>query len=69
MCRELPFGLRPLTHAPGHLLSLTAGSFPACKFIPTFLEATVVERILTHLSLQAQAPPRAPAPGPQLKPA
>jgi len=35
------------------------------KIIAAILEAPVIEKILTHLDLQAQAPPRAPAPGSQ----
>ena len=31
------------------------------KIIAAILEAPVIERILTHLGLQARAPPRAPA--------
>ena len=37
------------------------------KIIAAILEASVIERILTHLGLQARAPPRAPAHGPQLQ--
>ena len=37
------------------------------KIIAAILEAPVIERILTHLGLQARAPPRAPARGPQLQ--
>lgn len=33
------------------------------KIISAILEAPVIERILTHLGLQARAPPRAPARG------
>ena len=33
------------------------------KIIAAILEAPVIERILTHLGLQARAPPRAPALG------
>ncbi len=33
------------------------------KIIAAILESAVVERILTHLGLQARAPPRAPARG------
>ncbi|MDH3459448.1 MAG: transposase [Burkholderiaceae bacterium] len=33
------------------------------KIIAAILEAPVIERILTHLGLQARAPPRAPARG------
>ncbi|MBE0549489.1 MAG: hypothetical protein IH627_17910 [Rubrivivax sp.] len=36
------------------------------KIIAAILEAPVIEKILTHLDLQARAPPRAPARGPQL---
>jgi hypothetical protein len=40
---------------------------PSCggelKIIAAILEAPVIERILTHLGLQARAPPRAPARG------
>ena len=38
----------------------------ACRrlnIITTILEAPVIEKILTHLGLQARAPPRAPARG------
>ena len=31
------------------------------KIIAVILESAVIERILTHLGLQARAPPRAPA--------
>jgi len=37
------------------------------KIIAAILEAPVIEKILTHLGLQARAPPRAPARGPQLQ--
>jgi len=33
------------------------------KIIAAILAAPVIERILTHLGLQAQAPPRVPARG------
>jgi Putative transposase len=33
------------------------------KIIATILQAPVIEKILTHLRLQARAPPRAPARG------
>ena len=33
------------------------------KIIAEILEAPVIEKILTHLGLQARAPPRAPARG------
>ena len=33
------------------------------KIIAAILESAVIERILTHLGLQARAPPRAPARG------
>ena len=36
----------------------------ALKIIAAILEAPVIERILTHLGLQARAPPRAPARAP-----
>jgi len=35
--------------------------------IASILQAPVFEKILTHLSLQATAPPHAPANGPQLQ--
>jgi hypothetical protein len=37
------------------------------KIIAAILEQPVIEKILTHLGLQARAPPRAPARGPQLR--
>ena len=37
------------------------------KIIAAILEASVIERILTHLGLQARAPPRAPARGQTLQ--
>ena len=37
------------------------------KIIAAILEQPVIEKILTHLSLQARAPPRAPARGSQLQ--
>ena len=37
------------------------------KIIAAILEAPVIERILTHLGLQARAPPRAPARGQALQ--
>jgi hypothetical protein len=37
------------------------------KIIAAILEKSVIEKILTHLGLQARAPPRAPARGPQLQ--
>jgi len=33
------------------------------KIIAAVLEASVIERVLTHLGLQARAPPRVPARG------
>ena len=36
------------------------------KIIAAILEQPVIEKILTHLGLQARAPPRAPARGSQL---
>ena len=44
---------------------------PSCavqlKIIAAILEQPVIEKILTHLGLQARAPPRAPARGSQLQ--
>ena len=37
------------------------------KIVAAILEAPVIEKILTHLGLQARAPPRAPARGPWLQ--
>ena len=37
------------------------------KIIAAILEQPVIEKILTHLGLQARAPPRAPARGAQLQ--
>ena len=37
------------------------------KIIAAILERPVIEKILTHLGLQARAPPRAPARGSQLQ--
>jgi hypothetical protein len=37
------------------------------KIIAAIMEQPVIEKILTHLGLQARAPPRAPARGPQLQ--
>ena len=37
------------------------------KIIAAILEVPVIERILTHLGLQARAPPRAPARGQALQ--
>ena len=37
------------------------------KIIAAILEAPVIERILTHLGLQARAPPRAPERGQALQ--
>ena len=37
------------------------------KIIAAILDQPVIEKILTHLGLQARAPPRAPARGPQLQ--
>jgi len=37
------------------------------KIIAAILEQPVIENILMHLGLQARAPPRAPARGPQLQ--
>ena len=37
------------------------------KIIAAILEQPVIEKILTHLGLQARAPPRAPARGSQLQ--
>ena len=37
------------------------------KIIAAILEQPVIEKILTHLGLQARAPPRSPARGPQLQ--
>ena len=36
------------------------------KIIAAILETPVIEKILTHLGLQARAPPRAPARAPSL---
>jgi hypothetical protein len=40
---------------------------PELKIIAAILEAPVIEKILTHLGLQARAPPRAPARGQTLQ--
>ena len=37
------------------------------RIIAAILQTQVIEAILTHLALQARAPPRAPAPGSQLQ--
>ena len=37
------------------------------KIIAAIMEQPVIEKILTHLGLQARAPPRAPARGSQLQ--
>ena len=37
------------------------------KIIAAILEKRVIEKILTHLGLQARAPPRAPARGSQMQ--
>ena len=37
------------------------------KIIAAILEQQVIEKFLTHLGLQARAPPRAPACGSQLQ--
>ena len=37
------------------------------KIIAAILEQPVIEKIFTHLGLQARAPPRAPARGPALQ--
>ena len=37
------------------------------KVIAAILEQPVIEKILTHLGMQARAPPRSPARGPQLQ--
>ena len=37
------------------------------KIIAAILQQPVIEKILTHLGLQARAPPRAPARGQQLQ--
>ena len=37
------------------------------KIIAAILEQPVIEKILTHLGLQAQAPPLTPARGPHLQ--
>ena len=39
----------------------------ALKVIAAILEQPVIEKILTHLGLQARAPPRAPARGQALQ--
>ena len=39
----------------------------ALKIIAAILEQPVIEKILTHLDLQARAPPRAPARGSQMQ--
>jgi hypothetical protein len=46
--------------------SWSAGS-RRVNIIAAILEQPVIEKILTHLELQARAPPRAPARGPQLQ--
>jgi hypothetical protein len=48
-----------LKHCPNH------GG--ALKIISTILERPAIEKILTHLGLQARAPPRAPARGQALQ--
>ena len=50
----------------GRLLRLAVSEHcPNCggqlKIIAAILESAVIERILTHLGLQARAPPRTPA--------
>ena len=54
-----------------HVFELDLEHCPNCggelKIIAAILEAPVIERILAHLGLQARAPPRAPARGPQLQ--
>ena len=53
------------------VLALDLEHCPNCggelKIIAAILEAPVIERILTHLGLQARAPPRAPARGQALQ--
>jgi hypothetical protein len=44
----------------GQLPSHTAGGLGELKIIAAILEPPVIEKILTHLGLQARAPPRAP---------
>ena len=39
----------------------------ALKIIAAILEQPVIEKILTHLGLQARAPPRSPARGQELQ--
>jgi len=55
----------PVTHRwlAGCLAGLAAGPSSQIKIIAAILEAPVIERILTHLGLQARAPPRASARG------
>jgi len=53
------------------VLEIDMAHCPNCggqlKIIAAILEQPVIEKILTHLGLQARAPPRAPARGPQLQ--
>ena len=53
--------------ASGQLPSHTAGGFGGLKIIAAILQPPVIEKILTHLGLQARAPPQAPARGQALQ--
>ena len=61
----------PDVTAPCDLFDLDLEHGPNCggdlKIIAAILEALVIEKILTHLGLQARAPARAPARGKALK--
>ena len=65
--RARPAGAHQLGPAPQEGFDIDMEHCPNCggqlKIIAAILEAPVIERIPTHLGLQARAPPRAPARG------
>ena len=56
---------------PKRVVEIDMGYYSNCggklKIIAAILEALVIEKILTHLGLQARATPRAPARGQSLR--